>query len=243
MSQNKARARVDAPERCVPSPTGQISVLAEFLCETARATEGGGAETSIVTLSPLFSRSGSMATKLSGYSERERAVLHECRSKSALGGLKWGLPSLVPLWAAFRAGLLPRFAAAPCYTVSFVLFSFLGAMSNNQSCIENILALEDSELAGKLRKSLPRQARRFDQKRARESSSMTRGRAEGDMASSEATRRRVDMSQWAGQDRGREGKGGGGGDGDGGALMERQDKGRGVRKNKYGDVIFDDDVK
>jgi hypothetical protein len=191
-----------------------------------------------------------MATKLSGYSEREREVLHECRSKSALGGLKWGLPSLLPLWAAFRAGLLPRFAAAPCYTVSFVLFSFLGAMSNNQSCIENILALEDSELAGKLRKSLPRQARRYDQKRARERSSMTRGReistssnaAEGDMASGEATRRRVDMSQWAGQGREREGKGGGGGDGDG-VWMERQDRGRGVRRNKYGDVIFDDDVK
>ena len=115
-----------------------------------------------------------MATKLS---ERERAVLHDCKRKSTFGGLKWGVSSLLPLWVAFRAGLLPRFIAAPCYTASFVLFSILGAMSNNESCIENILDLEDSELAVKLRKSLPRQARRYDQKRrAQESTAVRRAR-------------------------------------------------------------------
>ena len=110
-----------------------------------------------------------MATKLAGYSEREREVLQDCRRKSAVGALKWALPSLVPLWVGLRSGFLPRIAAAPLYTTSFVVFSFLGAMSHNDSCIESILSLEDSELAAKLRKSLPRQSKRYDQKRARES--------------------------------------------------------------------------
>ena len=190
-----------------------------------------------------------MATRLSNYSEEERAVLHDCRRKSVLSDLKWGLPSLLPLWMSFRAGLLPRFAAVPIYTASFVLFSFLGAMSNNHTCIENILALEDSELAAKLRKSLPRQAREYDLKKTRESSIRSRETSssgtEGVAVTDNSTTREV-RSQWVDKGWGMEGRRGSGGRGevrDGGEWMERQDNRRAVRRNKYGDIVFDDDVK
>lgn len=175
-----------------------------------------------------------MATKLSGYTDRERAVLRECKERSIVGGLSWGLSSLLPLWVAFKARLLPRSMAAPSYTTAFVLFSLLGSMSNNNSCIESILDMEDSELAEKLRKSLPKQARLYDKKKALRNSSPTRD---------DTTPNRrlggggepVQSEQYS--------AGGHSSASPSGEWMQRQDSKRTLRRNQYGDPVFDDDVK
>ena len=196
-----------------------------------------------------------MAAKLADYSERERAVLQDCRRNTITGGLKWGLPSLLPLWVAFKARLLPRFLAPSSYTVAFVLFSLLGSMSQNDSCIEKILDMEDSELAEKLRKSLPRKARIYDRKKrkALEKSTDRKAREVVSMTTSERTDSVPYTGHGIGQQcetshslRGgysegvndRDSSGSGGGD-----WMERQDKKGAVRRNKYGDIIFEDDIK
>lgn len=168
-----------------------------------------------------------MATKLS---DRERAVLKDCRKQSIVGGLKWGLSSLLPLWVAFKAGLLPRVIAAPSYTTAFVLFSLLGSMSNNDSCIESILDMEGSELAEKLRKSLPKQAELYDRRKALRSSSPTR-----DDTIPNRELQPVQSEQYN--------VGGHSNVTPSGDWMQRQDSKRALRRNKYGDPVFDDDVK
>ena len=116
-------------------------------------------------------------------------------------------------------------------------------MSHNDSCIESILALEGSELAAKLRKSLPRQAKRYDEKRARSVSSSGRVVNPSEAGQGPGTERVAEVSR-AQQKRG-ENEGGRGssersrGDGE---WMERQDR-RAVRRNKYGDEIFEDNIK
>lgn len=188
-----------------------------------------------------------MATKLAGYTDRERAVLKQCRRKSIAGGLKWGLPSLLPLWVAFKARLLPPVLAPPSYTVAFVVFSLLGSMSQNDSCIESILDMENSELAEKLRKRLPKQASRYDKKKALRTSRTTKddsttGTSDRTLTTvSEAppyafTGKHVESSREKRESH----AGGGGGDRE---WMQRQDDKRAVRKNKYGDIVYDDDIR
>ena len=58
--------------------------------------------------------------------------------------------------------------------------------------------------------------------------------------SSETTREGEVMSRWVDKGQGREEGERGGGKGKGGAWMERQDNRERVRRNKYGDIIFDD---
>ena len=193
-----------------------------------------------------------MATKLAGYTDRERAVLKECRRKSIAGGLKWGLPSLLPLWVAFKARLLPPVLAPPSYTVAFVVFTLLGSMAQNDSCIESILDIEDSELAEKLRKKLPRQAGRYDRQKALRTSRTKKD--DSTTATVDRTPTTVSdtppyaftgehvESSWQGRES-RGGGGGGGGDSGSGEWMQRQDDKRAVRRNKYGDIVYDDDIK
>ena len=177
-----------------------------------------------------------MATNLAGYTERERAALKECRKNTILGGLKWGLPSLLPLWAAFRARLLPPFIAPATYTVSFVLFSFLGAMSQNNNCIDSILDMEDSELAEKLRKKLPRQARLYDKRKALTSNDLGSGARTTMGQQLESPQRQQGRDKYGGvDDRERSALSG--------EWMQRQNDKRAIRRNKYGDIVFDDDVK
>lgn len=165
----------------------------------------------------------------SQFTDRERAVLKDCRKKSIVGGLKWGLPSLFPLWVAFKTRLLPPFIAAPSYTTAFVLFSLLGSMSNNNSCIESILDMEGSELAEKLRKSLPKQAEQYDRRKALRNSSPTRE----DSTPNEL--QPVQSEQYN--------VGGHSNVSPSGDWIQRQDSKRPLRRNKYGDLVFDDDVK
>lgn len=181
-----------------------------------------------------------MATKLAGYTDQERAVLRDCRKKSIVGGLTWGIPSLLPLWVVFKAGIMPRSMAAPSYTVAFVLFSLLGTMSNNNACIESILDMEDSKLAEKLRKSLPKQARLYDKRKALRSSSPTTREDKG--TTDDVTRiRELDPVQ-SEQEKMYD-VGGHSSTSSSGEWMQRQDSKRAVRRNKYGDPVFEDDVK
>ena len=191
-----------------------------------------------------------MATKLAGYTDRERAVLKECRRKAIAGGLKWGLPSLLPLWVAFKARLLPPLLAPPSYTVAFVVFSLLGSMSQNDSCIESILDMEDSKLAEKLRKRLPKQAGRYDRQKALR---ISRNKRDDSTTATDDRTTVAEAPPYAFTEKhveslrdGRESRVGGSGDRSrdsaSGEWMQRQDDKRAVRKNKYGDIVFDDDV-
>lgn len=183
-----------------------------------------------------------MATKLAGYTEHEKAVLKKCRRNALIGGLQWGIPSLLPLWVMFRARLLPPLLAPPCYTAGFVLFSLLGSMSKNNSCIERILEMEDSELANKLRKKLPRQAKLHDKK--------TRGQLLIPNETESGNDSVSEPASWTTHlESSREGRGRSHYDDDrtgsssGSEWMQRQDSKGSVRKNKYGDIVVDDDVK
>ena len=178
-----------------------------------------------------------MATELAGYTEREKAVLKKCRRNALIGGLQWGIPSFLPLWVVFRARLLPPLLATPCYTAGFVLFSLLGSMSKNDSCIESILDMEDSELANKLRKKLPRQAKLHDKNKMREKTTS----AESDPLS-EPTSQAAHVES-SSEERVRANDNRRYGTGSSSEWMQRQDSKGSVRKNKYGDIIFDDDVK
>ena len=182
-----------------------------------------------------------MATELAGYTEREKAVLKKCRRNALIGGLQWGIPSLLPLWVVFRARLLPPLLATPCYTAGFVLFSLLGSMSKNDSCIESILDMEDSELANKLRKKLPRQAKLYDKNREK-TTSATSSKGTGSDTLSEPTSRAAHVES-SSEERVRASDNRRYGTGSSSEWMQRQDSKGSVRKNKYGDIIFDDDVK
>ena len=184
-----------------------------------------------------------MSSKLEGLglTEQEKAVLKECRRRSIMGGITWGVPSLLPLWAVFRAKLLPRFLAPPSYTVAFVLFSLLGSMSKNDSCIDSILDTEDSQLAQKIRKSMPSQAQRYDKRRRFKTSITTDNQSPTDSASTEAPSYAEEQSGSSWDVEREEYRGGtGAGNSGSGEWMQRQDDKRAVRRNKYGDIVFND---
>lgn len=115
------------------------------------------------------------ALRVPGLTERERSILKECRKEMLVGGLSWGITSLFPLWAAFRVKLLPAPTAPAFYTVAFVVFSLLGCRSKNRKCIDKILDMEDSQLAEKIRKTLPPQAKRYDKLKTAQEPEIVKG--------------------------------------------------------------------
>ena len=109
--------------------------------------------------------------------------------------------------------------------------------------------MEDSQLAQKIRKSMPSQAQRYDKRRRVKTSRTTDNQSPADSASTEASSNAEERSgsSWSVEReeyRGETGAGSSGGTGAGnsgsGEWMQRQDDKRAVRRNKYGDIVFDD---
>lgn len=182
------------------------------------------------------------AKMASKFTEQERAVLKECKRKALLEGLSWGASSVLLVWVTVRTRLLsPAFAPAG-YTVAFVLFSFLGSMSRSSACIDKILDMEDSKLAQEVRKSLPQQARRYDeQKRLRKAEKKDKYQTpggSGDVPATSTDRLAPSGPSWSSY-QGSSSRGAGQEESND-AMPQRE---RPLRRNKYGDLVYDDDYK
>lgn len=185
----------------------------------------------------------------SRFTEQERAVLKECKRKALLKGLSWGASSLLLVWVTVRTRLLSRAVAPAGYAVAFVLFSFLGSMSRGDACIDKILDMEDSKLAQEVRRSLPQQARRYDnRKRLRNAEKKDKaerkdtyqspgvGSDVADVPTTSTDRLAPSSPSWSSyQDSFSRGA----------SQRESSDtkpqQERPLRRNKYGDPVYDDD--
>lgn len=103
-------------------------------------------------------------------------------------------------------------------------------MSNNSSCIESILDMENSELAERMRKRLPKQARLYDKKKGLSTGAETPTYTVTGEQSQNQEERQLRVGVY---DK----------DSASGDWMQRQDNKRALRRNKYGDIVYDDDVK
>jgi len=184
----------------------------------------------------------------SRFTEQERAVLKECKRKALVEGLSWGASSLLLVWVTVRTRLLSRAMAPAGYAAAFVLFSFLGSMSRGSACIDKILDMEDSQLAQEIRRSLPHQARRYDrQKRLRKVEKMDKAEKKdlyqtpsvGDDVPATSTDRLAPSSPSWSSHQGSFSRGAR--QGESSDTPPQQEKL--LRRNKYGDLVYDDDYK
>ena len=178
----------------------------------------------------MASPSSARKAQLTG---RERAALKNCRRQIIQGGLSWSIPSVLLTWAAFRTRLLPHHWKVPGITIAFVVSNLLGSSSRSDACIDGLLDMKDSQLARNIRKSLPQRARRYDiRKRHRREAEMGRSRSRGEddddvvtHISGSSADEELQLSAIASRR---------------GSLRNVEQNQKPLRRNKYGDPIYDD---